>query len=124
MRNIRYLYCLSCGEPLSGKKRKFCDDAHRKRYKRMSDNPRMSANSPRINKIVRKSSANVRESSANNIIVAVVVEYDDQGQTHEWDGFALHSQSKKAIQAAVRDILEQQFPHWTFEHIEVTVKKS
>ena len=116
-------YCYACDKPLSGKQRRWCSDACRKRVERLSDNPGSSENRPQNNTDVRLSSEFVRVPSANEIIIEVVVRYNDNGYQFEYSGFTIKHQFREELERFIRQKLLESITQWTFEVVKVEVRK-
>ncbi len=114
--------CLVCDKLLTGKQTKFCCDAHRQKYDRLTaNNPDMTVNQPVSSLNDRKLTAIDRESSA--IIVVMVIKYDNHGRTHESDGYAVKSQFGKELQKMALQSLKSLFYDWDFRIKSIDVQK-
>ena len=134
-------HCLTCDKRLTGKQRYYCCDAHRKRYDRMrerhpelflspsANRPQLSAFRPTIDQIVRKSSANVRESS--EIIVFIRVDYNHNGYIElggfrdgsTIEGSLVKTNLRRDIAKYILEWLRGAFPEYTFEPPRVETRR-
>ena len=114
--------CLTCDKLLSGKQRKFCCDACRQKYDRLTaNNPDMTANQPVSSLNDRKLTALDRESTA--IVVIMVIKYNDHGKTHESDGWAVKSMFAREIQKMALQSLKGLFYDRDFRIKSIDVRK-
>lgn len=114
--------CLACDQLLVGKQRKFCCDACRQRYDRLTaNNPDMTANQPVSSLNDRKLTAFDRESTA--IVVIMVIKYNDHGKTHESDNYAVKSMFGREIQKMALQSLRELFYDWEFRIKSIDVRK-
>lgn len=110
-------FCLTCGKLLTGKQRKYCSEAHRKRYERANKSGHsLTAFVLKSSGFGRELTGNVRKfSNKRTFEVKFTVIFASNEVPGDWDVGLINDYLKFKVAQIVREVLLYEQPGWEIE---------